>query len=729
MGRRSARAQRGPTQQRTASSLLASRIRLFGLAVLCAKVALVPVVFDRAADLPFSVAKALVSHALAYLLAGVLLALAIRFGRSFLAWSPLHVAVLAFVGVNVFATVFAVDPLLALYGTHPRMLGLGTIADGAVLYFAVVLLIRTRRDAIAVGASVVASSVLVLAYEALQLAGRDPFEWNVSGSVRPFSALGQTTSLAEYLTVLFVGAVAIAALGTTFRRSLRVAVLIYSIVVFAGLVVTQTRSALLGVLSGGAVLLGLIWLRHPDRRTRMASVGSALAAAAGLTAVLVLTPLGARILGTLELSASAEGDDNAGPRLEQSADVRLAFYRIALDMVRERPILGYGPDNFVVGLPTYRTSTEPFEVQQSLETSAHGWLSQTAATSGLAGVGAFVTIVVTALVLTVRAGFRPAAWLGAGMLAAFLGAGLTTVNGIGTEWLLWAGLGMIASATSRPWPSRREVIETRPRGRASSESAQARGLTNIGYVVVAVAAVFALATWNALDASHSAQGSLQARLAGRNQQAIDLGLRATSGDPRRGAYWDTLGLAYVSADRAGDAVSAFRRASDLAPYDYRYSGDLARAYAQAFQKGDASAAPRARQVAERVVAVDPNNPLTHLTRAVVMQVTGDLTEALRSADRALELDQSNNREIYLTETQVLIGLGRPSDAVDVAGRGLARIPDPRNQVPLRVELARALALNGQLTEALKEIEAALAIQPSYAPAQQLRAQIQAGVVR
>jgi len=724
------RAQRGPTQQRTASSLLASRIRLFGLAVLCAKVALVPVVFDRAADLPFSVAKALLSHALAYILFGVLLALVIRVGRSFLAGSPLHVAVLAFVGVNVLATIFAADPLLALYGTHPRMLGLGTLADGAVLYFAFVLLIRTRRDAIAVGASVVASSVLVLAYEALQLAGRDPFEWNVSGAMRPFSALGQTTSLAEYLTVLFVGAVAIAALGMTLRRSVRVALLIYSIVVFAGLVVTQTRSALLGVLSGGAVLLGLIWLRHPDRRTRMASVGSALAAAAGLTAVLVLTPLGARVLGTVELSASAEGDDTTGPRLEQSADVRLAFYRIALDMVRERPVFGYGPDSFVVGVPTYRTATEPFEAQQSLETSAHGWVSQIAATNGLAGLVAFLAVVATALFVAVRAGFRPVAWLGAGMLAAFLGAGLTTVNGVATEWLLWAGLGTIGAVTARPWPSRGEVPATRVRGRGASASAQAQGvLANVGYVVVAGGVVLALATWNALDASHSAQASLQARLAGRNQQAIDLGLRATSADPRRGAYWDTLGLAYVSADRVGDAVSAFRRASDLAPYDFRYSGDLARAYAQGFQKGDAGSAPLARQVAERVVSVDPNNPLTHLTRAVVMQVTGDLTEALKSADRALELDQSNNRDIYLTETQVLIGLGRPSDAVDAAGRGLARIPDPRNQVPLRVELARALALNGQLTEALKEIEAALAIQPSYGPAQQLRAQIQAGVVR
>jgi len=728
--RRSARAPLHKGKTGEASSLVSSRLRTLGVVLLCGKVALIPLFFDRTADVPFSVAKALLSHALAYVLLGVLVALAIRFGRSFLTRSPLHVAVLTFLGVNAIASVFAVDPQLAFYGTHPRMLGLGTIADGVILYFAFVLLVRTRREALAVGSSILASSVIVLIYATLQLAERDPFEWNVSGSVRPFSTLGQTTSLAEYLAVLFIGALALAAFGLTLRRAFRVGVIVFALALFAGLLATQTRSALLGVVTGGALLLALVWTGHPDRRTRLATIGGALAAAVGLAAVLLLTPLGARVLSTVDLSVSAEGDGSTGPRLEQSADVRLAFYRMALGIVRERPIFGYGPDNFVIGVPTYRTAAEPFEVQQSLETSAHGWLSQIAATSGLVGLGAFLAMVIAALVLTVRAGFRPVAWLGAGMLAAFLGAGLTTVDELGTGWLFWTGLGTIGVVTSRPWPSDTSASESRPRGRGPADYTQGqRLLSNVGYVVVALTVLLALTTWNALDASHSAQASLQARLAGRNQQAIDLALRATNADPRRAAYWDTLGLAYVGGDRVTDAVAAFRRASDLAPYDFRYSGDLARAYAQAFQKGDRSASQPARDVAERVVKVDPNNPLTHLTRAVVMQVTGDLPEGLRSAERALELDQSHNRDIFLTATQVLIGLGRPADGVEMARRGIAVIPDPRNQLPLRVELARGLALNGQIIEALKEIDALLAIQPGYAPAQQLRTQIQAGVVR
>ena len=110
-----------------------------------------------------------------------------------------------------------------------------------------------------------------------------------------------------------------------------------------------------------------------------------------------------------------------------------------------------------------------------------------------------------------------------------------------------------------------------------------------------------------------------------------------------------------------------------------------------------------------------------------MQVTGDFPEALKSAERALALDQSNNREIYVTQTQVLLQLGRFPEAIASARYGLTRIPDPLNQVQLRYELARALAANGQLSEALVEIDAALKIQPNQPNAQQFRTQILAAL--
>ena len=262
-----------------------SKLRLLGVGILCTKVALVPVVFDYGADVPFTVAKGLLSHALAYALVGVLIGLTVAFGRSFLVWSWLHVPVTAFLIANLVATLFAPDTVLALYGTRGRMLGLGTIADWVVLYFAIGLLVRTRGEAVAVIAAALAGSAAVLTYELVQLVGKDPFDWNIDSSSRPFSTLGQTTTLAEYLTVIALGAASFGLFDRTLSWLLRGALLGYSALLLAGAVVTQTRSGAFGVLAGAAGLIVLTWIAHPSRRARIISVvGAGLILAATATA-------------------------------------------------------------------------------------------------------------------------------------------------------------------------------------------------------------------------------------------------------------------------------------------------------------------------------------------------------------------------------------------------------------------------------------------------------------
>jgi cytochrome c-type biogenesis protein CcmH/NrfG len=399
-------------------------------------------------------------------------------------------------------------------------------------------------------------------------------------------------------------------------------------------------------------------------------------------------------------------------------------------MLRDRPILGYGPDNFSVAFPTYRTDKEPFEVQQSLPTSAHGWPAQVAATSGLVGLVAFIGIAVSALVVAITRGYRPRIWAAAAMMVAFLAAGLTTVSDIGVDWLFWLSAAAIAALSGRSQASAAQpTANERQRKRAAPFADRWTVGRLIAWACCSIGFILGLTVGPAFDASRSIRAAEQHRVAGRVEQAVTGATRATNEDPRRSEYWDGLGLAYIAAQRPTDAIRAFGNAAGLAPHNVTYLGDLVSANLLLAQAGDTLSGSRARDVADRAVRGDPNNPRAHLTRAVAMQVTGDLPEALKSAQRALELDQANNADIYLTATQVLIGLSRLSDAVDMAHRGIARTPDPLNQVHLRIELARALALNGQLTEALKELDALLVIAPNYAPAQQLRAQIQAGVVR
>lgn len=267
------------------------------------------------------------------------------------------------------------------------------------------------------------------------------------------------------------------------------------------------------------------------------------------------------------------------------------------------------------------------------------------------------------------------------------------------------------------------------RGKLASATRRGGKVPVSVWASIVIAVGLALTVTVALEASRSAKASQVARFAGRNQEAVDFGQRATRLDSMRAQYWDTLGLAYVSADRYREAVLAFENASKLAPYDFRYDGNLARTLAVLVQRGDAASAARARDVADRVVRTDPNNPLANLARATVMQVLGDLPEALKSIERAIALDRTMNREMYVTGTQVLSALGRTADAIALARRGIDLMRDELTTVAIRVELARALAASGQLTGALSEIDATLAIQPSHPGALRLRVQIEAALGR
>src|SRR5439155_5794369 len=125
--------------------------------------------------------------------------------------------------------------------------------------------------------------------------------------------------------------------------------------------------------------------------------------------------------------------------------------------------------------------------------------------------------------------------------------------------------------------------------------------------------------------------------------------------------------------------------SNVASYDVRYDGGLARAPAASTLRRGSTLGLRARDVGHPGVRTGPNNPLAHQTRAVVMQITGNLPEALKSSERAIALDRtSTNPDFYVTGVQVLNALGRAPDAIVLARLGIAKLPADVTSVPIRI---------------------------------------------
>ena len=673
--------------------------------MVCAQVALVPLVFDHEADWSFVVPKAMLGHALTYLAVALLVALLIRFGRTAIVWSPLHIPVLAYLGACGIATVLAVDPYLAAFGAHERMTGLATIAQWVILYFSIVLFVRSRSESTAVAVSVFGASVVVLGYEVLQVIGRDPYSWTIEGADRAFSTTGQPNALAQYASTMAVAAFGTAVLLPRLQREVRVLMLALTAAQIWGTAATDSRAPLLGLIVAALLLVVVIgWTRRGTRDAWIAAFAG-LAAVFAIGALLVFSPIGARVAFTIQ----ATGKDDIFSRVDESTAGRLALYGVAIGEFLERPIAGYGPDNFVVGAARYRQEVAPPAVRVSSATSAHSWFFQTAATTGIIGTLSFLAILVTAAVLVVRTRFTPVSLIAAATLAAFLATGLTTIDDLSTGWITWFCLGVIASSTGRPvvlaasLQSKTTASRKKDRRRATPVPLWHRVIVPM---IIAAGLLSTLTTTAAYAASRSAKASTDLRTAGRGADAIGAGLAAVSSDPGRGDYWHTLGLAYVIANRFADANAALEKANRMTPYLGGYTGDLIQVQLGFVQAGDQSAKARAVDLANELVGRDPNNPLSHYYRAQTMGVTGDAAEGIKSIERALALDpNSKNVDLYRVAAQLYLGARRPQDAVNIARKGIAIVGPTQPLKDLRDLLDRALAALGLPPEARPDPDA------------------------
>jgi serine/threonine-protein kinase len=81
----------------------------------------------------------------------------------------------------------------------------------------------------------------------------------------------------------------------------------------------------------------------------------------------------------------------------------------------------------------------------------------------------------------------------------------------------------------------------------------------------------------------------------------------------------------------------------------------------------------ARRYFEKALALDPDNPQAHYRYAVLLQNDGDLEDALRHADRTIELHPSTEFA-YVTAADALLWMGRGAEAEARITKGLTEAP-------------------------------------------------------
>ena len=703
----------------------AAALRRAGLWILAAEIALVPVVFDAAAMVPFEVAKAAAAWALTLVLATVLVLIAFA-ERGVRRPGPLLIAVAAYGVIAFVATAQSADPNTAVFGALDRMLGLLTIFHHLVLCAAIVVIPRTRRDAEILAGALLVPSVLVITYVGLQRSGLDFVRWASSDFERSFSTFGNATMLGQYLLAIGVTSLALSAVLEPRYGRLRIALAVWGAVLIVAIVTTGTRAVLGGLVLAALPLALLAWRRDRSPAARRALMLSGGATLALFLALIFLTPFGAR-LGSAVSSLNEAAAPTAATR-DLSLAGRFVFYEVALAEVRERPLFGWGPDGFVLRFPALRPERSAITLGNTTpETSPHSWVAQVATGTGLVGLAAFSAVVLLALISALRSR-EPLAHVAACALIAWLGGGLISVNSIGTDWLPWFAIGTIAACTRPPSPALPETDRQARRGRKRGRAARvASGDPRLTYAAIAVAAVIAyLLVAPIVSGSRSAEEARRARQRGDVARAVAASRAAVEADPRRAEYWHGLGLGEAAAGRFAEAIPSFERAIQLAPYHATYRGNLARAHLELGLRNVPGAADRALAGARGAVEVDPNNAAAHFSVAVVLERLGRHVEAGPEVDRAFALDADPaGSEPYHTAARVYVALRRDEDAARVAELGVRE--SERREEPfardLRFLLVDTLVRLGRLEAALVEVTHIISHQPADTRALRLRDEI------
>ncbi len=370
------------------------------------------------------------------------------------------------------------------------------------------------------------------------------------GLPRPVSVLGNANTFAAALVLL--APLALARLWAQRTRALRLLWAGYLLAALALLLATFSRGGWLG--AAGGMALSALWLladRGWLRRARLAAAWAELRlpARAGV--------IGAALAGVLALLAAAQfliGTFAIGGR---GLDFRAFIYETAIEMFRERPLLGHGLFTFGGGLARLNPTppTEP-------HSHAHNLPLQVAAEMGLAGLAA---LALSAGVIVrvgrfnaqqVRSPSERAALIGAG--GAVAAAGLHHLFDLPTMNPALMLLTLLALA----------ALTCAPPGRGTP----ARWPAVRWLAVLALAAAVLLAGrwgerqyrayWLALS-SGTAQGE-RISAAQALQPVIDA-------DPSYALYHQQQGLLLATAAAEGDrtalpaAIAAFERYTALAP--------------------------------------------------------------------------------------------------------------------------------------------------------------------
>ena len=260
--------------------------------------------------------------------------------------TPIVLAILAFVAVIGLADLLGVDPYHSFWSRLERMEGYMMVLHLAAYFLVLTSVFRTKKEWLQFFNLFVVAGILVGAYGVLQVFGLK--EAIQGGNFRIDGTIGNPTYLAAYLTLVITLALVLMA-----NVANRAAKYFYGVVIAFNLIImffTATRGVTLALVLAVPLFLVLYLIfdrTQGEQRLRKIILWVLVAA--------VLLPVGLWLIRGTDLVQNNQvlsrlTSISLGERTIKS---RFAIWGLGLQAFKERPILGWGQENFLYAFSKY----------------------------------------------------------------------------------------------------------------------------------------------------------------------------------------------------------------------------------------------------------------------------------------------------------------------------------------------------------------------------------------
>ncbi|MDR4505200.1 MAG: O-antigen ligase family protein [Candidatus Scalindua sp.] len=386
---------------------------------------------------------------------------------------PLYLPVSAFVFVSAIATFFSISPFMSLFGTYKRYDGLVSTLVYVILFYTVVHFIERKR--VPVFLDVIISTACVAAvYGIFQHFGLDLYQWSTDFGfgIRVSSTFGHPAFFSAFLIMVIpLVLVKIFSRRIWYQSALYMAIL--ALLLFA-FYYTKTRAAFLGLLISSIFFFSLIGKKTLfTHKIRTAVTLSILIGISVSSNISDKTSVFGRFTQDIHSVESRDPDParteiGYTDRLGGTMAMRVFQYLTGIEIIKDYPLLGIGPDTLGMLYPQYlskvykkRNKQGNFENQNRI----HNDILDMAVSRGFLGLGVYVWFIV-AYAGMIWKGYRETdgknkiliTGLSSGCLAYFIQNQFSFghVPIITMIWFL-VGLSVIACTTGNPLSN--EVIE------------------------------------------------------------------------------------------------------------------------------------------------------------------------------------------------------------------------------------------------------------------------------